>query len=175
MTRFLGAVALLVVTGSPLSAQESLNDLEMAHVAVTASQIDIAYAHLALAISANAEIRRFAETMIQDHTAANEQVAALARQLNVEAQDNALSRKLLEDAAKTKDRLSKLRGEEFDRAYARNELEYHRAVNGLVAGTFIPNAKNAQVKGAFEGALAIFRGHERHAEMVVNGLPGTNR
>lgn len=175
MTRLAGAVALLVVTGSALSAQESLNDLEMAHVAVTASRIDIAYAHLALAFSTNAEVRRFAETMIQDHTAANEQVFALARQLGVEAQDNGLSRKLLEDAAETKDRLSRLRGTEFDRAYARNELDFHRAVNELVAGTFIPNAKNAQVRSAFEGALAIFRGHERHAEMVVNGEPGTNK
>ena len=43
-----------------------LNDLEMAHIAVTASNIDIAYAHLALAFSENADIRGFAETMIRD-------------------------------------------------------------------------------------------------------------
>ena len=171
--RVLSALALSALTATSLSAQADLNDLEMAHVAVTASNIDIAYAHLALAFSENPEVRRFAETMIADHTAANEQVAALARQLGVEAQDNALSKRLLEESARLKDRLSKLRGTAFDRAYAQNELEYHRTVNGVVGDAFIPNADNAQVKRLFESALAIFRGHQKHAEMMVEQLAKT--
>lgn len=93
-----------------VSAQADLNDLEMAHVAVTASNIDIRYAHMALALSENEEVRRFAETMIRDHSAVNGQVAALAKKLNVQAQDNAMSRQLEADAAGVLDRLSRLRG-----------------------------------------------------------------
>jgi putative membrane protein len=173
--RFLAAALLMVVSATSLQAQADLTDVEMAHVAVTANNIDIAYAHLALALSENAAVRRFAETMIRDHSAVNEQVAALARELGVQAQDNALSRQLLADAAGIKDRLSRLRDAEFDRAYARNELDYHRAVNGVVADAFIPNADHAKVKQAFEAALAIFRGHEKHAEMVVTELGAGKR
>lgn len=147
----------------PATAQSDLNDLEMAHVAVVASNIDIAYAHLALAFSENPDIRSFAETMIRDHEAVNAQVVALAKRLNVTAQDNPLSQALLAESRDVKDAMSKLRGKAFDQYYARNELAFHEKVNGVVADAFIPNVENADVKAAFEGALTIFRGHETHA------------
>ena len=43
-----------------------LGDAQIAHIAVTADNIDIAYAHLALALSDNPAVRRFAETMISE-------------------------------------------------------------------------------------------------------------
>lgn len=174
MTRFHGFLAIILLIGAagPLAAQADLDDLEMAHVAVTASDIDIRYAHLALALSEDAAVREFAQTMIRDHGAVNERVVALAKKLNVQARDNALSRQLQEDAGRKIDELSRLRGREFDRRYATNELEYHRTVNGVVADAFIPNIENAEVKAAFEAALGIFRGHERHAEQVVSRVGG---
>lgn len=157
------------------AAQADLSDVEMAHVAVTASNIDIQYAHLALALSENPDVRRFAETMIRDHGAVNGQVVALAQRLKVEAKDNALSRKLLADAVGIRDRLSRLRGADFDRFYASNELAYHEVVNGVVADAFIPNIENAEVKKAFQTALAIFRGHEQHAREMEGKLRGMGR
>jgi putative membrane protein len=153
---------------APLAAQEGLNDLEMAHVAVTANHSDIAYAHLALALSDNPAVRNFAETMIRDHSAVNEAVAVLAQKLDVQGQDNDFSRQLAMDAERVKDRLSGLRGEEFDRVYAENELRYHQTVNGIVENIFIPNIQHSEVKEAFKQALAVFRGHERHAEQMLD-------
>lgn len=166
--RFLPIALLALFAAVPAAAQQGLNDPRMAHAAVTANNTDIAYAHLALAFSENPAVRRFAQTMIQDHTAVNEGVAALARKLNVQAQDNAFSRQLAANAERIKDRLSRLRGAEFDRFYAENELEYHRTVNGVVEEIFIPQIQNAEVKEAFRQALAVFRGHERHAEQMWN-------
>jgi putative membrane protein len=168
--RFFLVTALALSAAGSAAAQQGLNDLEMAHAAVTANDTDIGYAHLALAFSDNEAIREFAETMIRDHSAVTAQVFALARKLGVEAQDNAFSRKLRQDAARIRDELSRRRGPEFDRYYAQNELRYHQAVNGIVADVFIPAIKNPEVKRAFEAALAIFRGHERHAERVVSQL-----
>lgn len=153
-----------------LAAQEGLDDLEMAHAAVTANNTDIAYAHLALAFSENEAVRDFARTMIRDHTAVNEAVAALTDKLGVQARDNAFSRQLRRDAAGIKDELSGLRGAAFDRRYAENELGYHRAVNGIVENIFIPNIEHPEVKQAFEQALAVFRGHERHAERMMTSV-----
>ena len=170
--RYLLSLLPLLIPLGGVSAQADLNDLEMAHVAVTASNIDIRYAHMALALSDNAEVRQFAETMIRDHTAVNGQVVALARRLNVEAQDNPMSRQLQAGADAILERLSGLRGAAFDRAYAENELEYHRTVNGVVRDAFIPNIENREVKNAFEGALAIFVEHERHAEHMVAEVGG---
>jgi len=76
-----------------------LNDLEIAHAAYVADNIDIQYAHLALALSTNPDIHDFARTMIRDHEAVNEQALALLEKLGAEAQDNFLSQKLIAEAA----------------------------------------------------------------------------
>lgn len=166
----LAAAAILIgATFGAVQAQTpgDLNDLEIAHVAYTADSIDIRYAHLALAISGNPTVRAFAETMIRDHTIVNERALALLAKLNVSAQDNFLSQQLNAQADQLVDEMSQLRGEEFDRRYSANELDYHQAVNGLVAGTFIPNIQNPEVKALFEEALLIFKAHEMHAENMV--------
>ena len=147
-----------------------LNDLQIAHVAYTADVIDIQYAHLALAISTNPEIHNFANTMIRDHTAVNEQALALLKKLKADPQDNFLSQSLQEGAVKIIDELSQLRGAAFDRRYAENELAYHKAVNNLMSTAFIPNIENAEVKDLFEAGYKIFLTHEAHAENMVRSL-----
>lgn len=166
----LAVVGMLLTTQASANDPAKLSDVEIAHVAYTADNIDIRYAHLALALSTNPEIHEFARTMIRDHTAVNEQALALLKKLGAEAKDNFLSQKLNEDAEKIIDGFRKLRGKEFDKAYAENELAYHKAVNGLVGGVFIPNIENAEVKALFEAGLEIFKAHEKHAEMMVKAL-----
>lgn len=147
-----------------------LNDLQIAHVAYIADNIDIRYAHLALAISKNEAVRNFAQTMISDHNAVNGQALALLQKLNVQPQDNFLSQFLNQRADKIVADMSKLEGAAFDNAYAANELAYHKEVNALVGGTFIPNIDNAEVKALFEAGLEIFKAHEAHAENMVASL-----
>ncbi|MEM7271263.1 MAG: DUF4142 domain-containing protein [Pseudomonadota bacterium] len=147
-----------------------LSDTEIAHVAYTADNIDIRYAHLALAISTTPEIHEFAKTMIRDHEAVNEAALDLLAKLGAEAQDNFLSQSLNENAETIINDLASKRGAEFDRAYAANELAYHQAVNQLVETTFIPNIDHPEVKALFEQGLEIFKAHERHAEMMVKAV-----
>ena len=147
-----------------------LNDLQIAHVAYTADNIDIRYAHLALAISSNPKVHTFARTMVRDHTAVNEQALALLKKLKAQPQDNFLSQSLNTGAEKLIDEMSQLRGADFDRRYAGNELAYHKSVNNLVEKTFIPNIDNPEVKALFEAGLRIFKVHEGHASMMVDGL-----
>ena len=160
------------VTAAKAPSPADLNDLEIAHVAYTADVIDIRYAHLALAISKDPKVREFAQTMIRDHTAVNNQALALLKKLNASAQDNFLSQQLNAQADQLVDEMSRLRGQAFDRRYADNELSYHQAVNGLVEGTFIPNIENPEVKALFKQALTIFKAHEKHAEKMVASLKG---
>jgi len=167
------AVAMLFATAFSASVNAKdpspadLNDFEIAHVAYTADLIDIRYAHLALAKSKNPVVIEFAETMIRDHTAVNEQALALLEKLNAQPQDNFLSQQLNAQADKLVDEMSALSGEAFDKRYAENELAYHQSVNALVGGTFIPNIENPEVKALFEQALKIFQTHEQHAEKMV--------
>lgn len=160
----------LIAVVSPIKAESpaELNDLQIAHVAYVADNIDIRYAHLALAISENPAIHQFAETMIRDHTAVNEQALALLKKLNADPQDNFLSQSLQNDAEKIITKLSHLHGTAFDKGYAENELGYHKAVNNLMANEFIPNIENPEVKDLFKAGLEIFKAHEAHAEKMVS-------
>lgn len=147
-----------------------LNDLEIAHVAYTADNIDIRYAYLALAKSKNPVVLEFAGTMVRDHTGVNDQALALLKKLNVQPQDNFLSQQLNQQADQLIEEMSALNGAEFDKKYAENELAYHQAVNGLVEEVFIPNIENADVKELFGQALVIFKSHEDHAQKMVNAV-----
>lgn len=166
------AVAAAILSQGVANAQDpsELNDLQIAHVAYIADNIDIRYAHLALAISENPEIHQFANTMIRDHTAVNEQALALLAKLKAKPQNNFLSQDLTKNSKVLVDDMSKLRGIEFDRYYAKNELAYHKAVNDLVENSFIPNIENEEVKELFKTGLEIFKVHEGHAEMMVRKL-----
>ena len=152
-----GLCALLLgTTGAHAKSPAELNDLEIAHVAYTADNIDIRYAHLALAISSNPKIHAFAKTMIHNHNAVNTQALALLKKLNAQPQDNFLSRQLTEGSIELVEEMSRLRGAAFNKRYAANELAYHQAVNNLIETAFIPNIENAEVKALFEAGLKIF-------------------
>ncbi|NVO58398.1 DUF4142 domain-containing protein [Rhodobacteraceae bacterium B1Z28] len=173
MNKLLSAlVATIALTTTQASAQEvaDMSDLEFAHIAYTADNIDIRYAHLALALSEDPKIHEFANTMIRDHTAVNAAALELLDELGASAQDNAVSQTLNTNAEEIINKLSELRGAEFDAAYAANELAYHQAVNELVETTMIPNIDNAEVKALFQQGLEIFKAHEGHAEGMVASL-----
>lgn len=164
------AVCLLSAAPAIAESPADLNDLEIAHAAYTADNIDIRYAHLALALSTNPDIHKFAKTMISDHTTVNDLALALLAKLGADPQDNFLSRSLNENSEKIIEELAGLRGAAFDKRYAENELEYHIAVVGIVENDFIPNIENAEVKALFVQGLEIFKVHQGHAEMMVENL-----
>lgn len=163
-------LAVAIAAATPVVAQDQMNDLQIAHTAYTAGQLDIGYAHLALAVSENAAVRAFAETMIRDHTAVNDAAVALITELNVTPEDNDLSRALVEGAAAKRGELMALSGKAFDCAYAANELGYHQVVNETVETKFIPWATVEPLKALLSEALATFKQHEGHAGDMVAGL-----
>ncbi|MGD8325970.1 MAG: DUF4142 domain-containing protein [Sphingomonadales bacterium] len=167
----LAAVLASAAVAVPAVAMDNrMNDLEIAHTAYTAGGLDIRYAHMALAVSENATVREFAETMLRDHAAVNQEAVALVQKLNVTPQDNGLSQALVKGAADKRAEFGTLTGKAFDCAYAVNELGYHQVVNQTVEGKFIPEATVPELKELLSGALVTFKAHEKHAEKMVASL-----
>jgi putative membrane protein len=156
------------IFSATVSAQENpkLSDPEVAHVAVVANQIDIAYATIAKEKSKDADILKFAETMTSDHNAVINQASALVKKLNVTPKENSVSQKLLADAEQTKKMLRTKSGKEFNKAYIDNEVTYHKAVIGAVEGLLIPEAENAELKALLQNVVPALKTHLEHAEMV---------
>ncbi len=171
--RLLGAAAAIALafTSLPALAQGAKpNDAEIAHIAYTAGVIDIKAAKLALQKSKNKEVRDFAQNMVHDHTAVNDQALALVKKLKVTPQDNDTSKALVKQADAERAKLEKLSGAAFDKAYADNEVAYHKEVDKALETTLIPDATNAELKALLTTGLKIFQGHEQHAEHLAASL-----
>jgi len=164
---FLGAAA-LAFAGTAQAAGPT--DPEIAHIAYTAGNIDIAAAKQALAKSHNATVRAFASEMVRDHQAVNDKALALLKELKVTPQDNATSDALSKQADATLKRFAKLNEHDFDHAYLNNEVAYHGTVNSALKTTLIPSATNAQLKSLLETGLALFTEHQKHAEHLAATL-----
>jgi putative membrane protein len=166
-----GASALLMLSG-PAVAQGAAapNDAQIAHIAYTAGQLDLEAGKQALAKSHNKGVRSFAETMVRDHAAVNDQALALVKKLGVTPQDNATSEALTKQAREKAGELSKLSGKSFDRAYIQNEVAFHRTVNGALSTTLIPSANNAELKTLLKTGLTLFQEHQKHAEQIEKSL-----
>ena len=120
---FVAAIAALGIA-SFANAAGAPNDAQIAHIAYTAGNIDIAAAKQALAKTKNPKVREFAEEMVRDHTAVNDKALALVKKLGVTPEDNPTSQSL---SAAAKQKLAdngKLSGHAFDVAYAANEVAY---------------------------------------------------
>jgi putative membrane protein len=164
------AVALALTCAVATAEDAKPNDAQIAHIAYTAGQIDIKTAELALQKSTNKEVRDFAENMVRDHKAVNDQALALVKKLNVTPQDNDTSKALVKQADAKEAELKQLSGAAFDKAYANNEVAYHKTVNGALETVLIPDASNPELKDLLTTGLKIFQGHEQHAEHVVQSL-----
>ncbi|MBV8848702.1 MAG: DUF4142 domain-containing protein [Methylobacteriaceae bacterium] len=169
--RIVAASAALVLGSAAAIAQGAKpTDPQIAHIAYTAGQIDIGTAKLALQKSKNKDVRAFAQDMVRDHTAVNQKALALVKKLKVKPEDNPTSKSLSEQAKGTLASLKKLNGAAFDKAYADNEVEYHKTVNGALEGSLIPAASNPELKELLQTGLKIFQGHQQHAEQVAKSL-----
>src|SRR6266481_1906318 len=153
-----------------LLAAASMNDNQIANVALTANQIDIDRGKLALKHTKNDQVKQFAEQMIQDHGASNAEAKALAGRLGVKPEPSDTSTSIQAGAKKAAARLKKEKGARFDKDYIDTEVAYHQAVIDAVKNTLAPGAQNPELKKLLENAVPTFEGHLQHAKMVQSQL-----
>jgi len=156
-------VVLVALAASPAFA---ITDPEIADVALTAHKIDIARGKLALSKTKNAEVKQFAQQMVDDHGAGLKEAVALATRLGVKPESNATSKSLQDGAKKAAARLKKESGAKFDKDYIDTEVGFHQALIDAVKNTLIPNTQNKDLKQLLSDAVTTLEGHLQHAKNV---------
>jgi putative membrane protein len=164
------ALAVLAAAFVSAHAQQGPSDPQIAHIVVTANQVDIDAGKLAKSRSKNKEVDKFAQQMITDHSAVNKQAVALAKKLKVKPEDNDTSKSLKKGGDENMAKLKKLKGKEFDKEYADHEVAYHEAVLDAIDKTLIPSAKNAELKGLIEKVRPAIQAHLDHAKHLQADL-----
>ncbi len=161
--------ALLCVAVAGASAQ-SINDAQIAHIVVTANQVDIDAGKLAASMASNPDVKKFGQQMVTDHTGVNKQAADLAAKVKVTPADNPTSESLKAGGDKNVASLKSLKGAEFDKAYIDHEVAYHQAVLDALDKTLIPSASNADLKALMVKVRPAFVAHLEHAKSIQSTL-----
>jgi len=164
------ATALLLVAGGTLAQGAGPTDPQIAHIVVTANQVDIDAGKLAESKGSNKEVKAFGKRMVTDHTGVNKQATALVKKLGVKPEDNPTSESLKKGGEDNLKNLKGLKGAAFDKAYIDHEVAYHEQVLDAVDKVLIPNAKNAELKGLIEKVRPAFVAHLDHAKQLQGKL-----
>jgi putative membrane protein len=175
------AIAVLVLGASTVLAQSNTAEKTAKGAQASAASTFVMHAaeggraevelgKLALDKAAHADVKRFAQRMVDDHGKANEELKAIARSRNIAIPT--------EPSAKHKavrDRLSKLSGAAFDSAYMRAMHEDHeKAVSEFRQAS--KSGSDSDVKAFAAKTLPTLEEHlkmARSTEHMVVGTSGT--
>lgn len=158
MLGMLGACAQRAGRGTPSSVAD--RDAMFMRDASAGSIAEVRLGQLAMQNAASEEVKRFASSMVNDHTVADQQLRTLAERKNVD-----LPAKPDERHERVADRLSRLQGPEFDRQYMAEMVKDHERTvsqfqNQSSAG------QDPDVKAFADKNLPILQQHLDHAKAL---------
>jgi putative membrane protein len=117
--------------------------------------------------SENADVKSFANRMIQDHTMANAQLATLATSLGIET-----PKALDSEHERLRDRLQALHGKAFDEQYMREMVDDHNKAVKLFQQEE-RSGHNAELKQFAQKTLPTLEEHQKMAQELSRRLSQT--
>lgn len=160
-----GALALTVGIASPVFAKQDV-DHKFAADAAKDSMAEVQLGQLALKKSGDAQVREFANRMIQDHTQASTQLEAIAKSEHI-----VLPTEPGKKLQKPMQKLSGLSDKNFDRAYAKAMIEDHQKAVKLFQ-EYEKKGKNKELREFAQQTLPVLQDHLHMAQNVQSALGG---
>lgn len=157
---FTGAFLLAAVAAFNVVANDTIETEKFIEEASAKGLAEIETARMALKKSDSTGVKQFAQKMIDEHTAANKELATIARNKNLETADD------VELMNKAKALILRQRdGESFDVAYANNQVSAHEQTVELFKKA--SRSKDREIKSYAEKMLPKLEGHLRMARDLV--------
>jgi len=146
-------------TGTKMGSKAaSMTPTQFLKHAMMANMAEITLGEMAAERASSSQVKQFAQHMIASHTKANEQVKQVAKQKGVEAPTD-----LDTKHKQVEQRLSNLRGAEFDRAYMDYMVKDHRED----VEAFTAQSKNSQDQDVRSLASKILPDLQQHLQMAT--------
>ncbi len=136
----------------------ALTDAEFLKKAAQSNMTEVDLGQVAVHRANSPVVKQFAQRMIDDHTKANNELMAIARQEGVQ-----IPKQIGTDHRQAMDRLSKLDGPDFDHAYMRYEMDQH-ARDVALFQRHADVGHDAQVKAWVQKTLPTLQQHEQLAK-----------
>lgn len=129
---------------------------------------EVELAELALERAASNDVKTLANHIKQDHQQANEQLKSIAAQKRVN-----LPEQTDDKHKREKERLAKLQGNEFDKAYVKTLIKEHeKDIKAFEKQA--KDGKDAELKTFANSALPKLREHLDHAKQIEKSLQAKN-
>jgi putative membrane protein len=136
------------------------DDSEFAVAAADGGMMEVQLGELAQTNGASADVKKFGEMMVKDHSKANEELKALAQQKNI-----TLPMTLSDDKQKKYDDLSQKKGADFDKAYVSYMVDDHKKDISEFEEA-VKDAKDAEIKSWAAGKVPTLKHHLETAQAL---------
>jgi putative membrane protein len=151
----------------PAPRQYNEADRKFLKAATMGGAAEVEFAQLADRMTRNTGIKQFAQRMIQEHQEANKRIATIARNAGLPPMQG-----LDPDHKAIFDRLSKLQGAAFDRAYIESQIADHQ-IMALLLEYEIGSGQDSELKGLAAELLPTILQHLQIADAVLGTLAAT--
>jgi putative membrane protein len=142
----------------------SEKDKTFAKEAAMGGMAEVELGNVAQTNAQNDEVKQFGTRMVRDHSAANQQLTTILADKDV-----TVPTQLDEKHRKTLDKLSKMRGAEFDRAYMHEMVEDHdKDVKKFRQEA--EHGKDADLKAFAQKTLPVLEQHQKLAHEINKSL-----
>lgn len=144
--------------------ENRLSDKAFVKKAVENNLTEVELAKLAQEKGSSEAVKEFGKRIVEDHTKAGQNLQAVAAKVNVEVPSE-----LPRGAKKTREKLAKLSGPDFDRAYAKVMLNDHKED----VASFTQEAQSGQVpevKAFAAKTLPTLQAHRKMAEDLESSI-----
>jgi putative membrane protein len=143
--------------GAAGASPSKVDDKKFVKDAALGGMTEVELGKVASQKASDEKVKEFAQKMVDDHTKANEQLKEIASKSNIQVPDS------LDSKHRSRiDKLSKLSGEEFNKAYVKDQLKDHQTD----VREFSDEAQNGTDPNVKSFAASTLPTLQHHLEMV---------
>ncbi|HEX8830027.1 MAG TPA: DUF4142 domain-containing protein [Longimicrobium sp.] len=157
-------------TGSQAPLAGELSDANIAAVASASNQDEIQSSRVALEKGENAQVKQFAQRMVDDHSRMEQEMQALLQSKGITPQDNPQSTQMKQAAQTAIQALQGMSGRQLDSAYVAHQVRSHQATLQALETMLIPNARDPQMKAMLETARPAVAQHLADAQKLQGSI-----
>lgn len=147
------------------NAHQNLTESQVIKVVSTANNGEIKQARTVLPKLKTEEARKYAQMMINEHSANEKKGQTLASSLKLTPQVSGISTSLQKDSDNVVRKLSN--SSTPDKDYMSSQVDVHRKVLNTIEKQLIPNAKSAELKNMLTQTRTAVAKHLKMAEDIV--------
>lgn len=154
------AAGIVGLTATSALAAPSAQSKQFATKAAQSGLAEVQEGQLAQQNGGSAQVKQFGQTLVQDHTAANQNLQQIAQHQGITLPDKPSSSQQSELK-----RLRGMSGQQFDRSFAQHEVQDHKQAIALFQQE-AKNGKDPELQTFAQQTLPVLRKHLEMAQQL---------